>query len=118
MKIKASKIIQASRALKEFGEKVVRTPENSQKIIKGVKAIRSAAQEVEDARTGILRKYSEDPKSKSIRVPKEKISLANEELIELEDQEWDIDLREIAAKEIGDSELSINTQIDLDFWIK
>ena len=87
-------------------------------ILKNSQLLSTLAQEIEEARINIIKHYGEIQEDGNIKVPEDKIVIANQEIEDLFSIEQEVNILKVDIESFGDLQLSIEQMNAIMFMVE
>lgn len=87
-------------------------------ILKNSQFLSTLAQEIEEARINIIKHYGEIQEDGNIKVPEDKIAIANQEIEDLFSIEQEVNILKVDIESFGDLQLSIEQMNAIMFMVE
>lgn len=87
-------------------------------ILKNSQLLSILAQEIEEARINIIKHYGEIQEEGNIKVPEDKIAIANQEIEDLFSIEQEVNILKVDIESFGDLQLSIEQMNAIMFMVE
>lgn len=87
-------------------------------ILRNAQTLSSLAKEIEEARVNIVYQYGEIQEDGNIKVPEDKIAIANQEIEDLFSIEQEVNILKVDIESFGDLQLSIEQMNAIMFMVE